>query len=79
MMHPQFGWERGHTKRRSVPEALLGLRPLASHLKGRFVLTFAETDHMPEQPVRRPLDEADLDDHFRPDPMDRKRCADRAF
>jgi hypothetical protein len=33
-------------------------------------LALAQLDDMPEQTVRRPLDVADLDDHFGPYPMD---------
>jgi hypothetical protein len=49
---------------------LSSTRSFAAHLDCRFVLALAQIHNMPEQTVRRPLDVADLGDHFGPDPMD---------
>ena len=45
------------------------LRPVAAHLIGRLILALAEIDDVPKQPIGRPFDKADLDDHLWPDPM----------
>jgi hypothetical protein len=46
------------------------MRSAAAHLSSQLILALAYIDDMSKQTVRRPFDIADLDDHFRADPMD---------
>ena len=61
--------------RRSVRPAFTGsslasIRSAAMHLHGQLIVALAQINDVPQQTVRRPLDIADLDDHFGPYPMD---------